>query len=317
LSDNDSTYPGSVDDASYTESVTSSALKYRSFRSFFRTAAGTIHTMKEEYVLPNDEQEQDRLDLSHHLYLMLLKGELYQAPIKNPRRVLDLGTGTGIWAMDFADAHPDSEVVGIDLSPIQPSWVPPNCRFEIDDFEQEWSYNHGFDYIHGRELEGCIRDHDQLFRRAFENLNPGGWLEMATIEVNTLSDDGTHLNVPCLLDVVKYVRIASKKFGKDMASVSTWKTRLETAGFTNVTENIMKLPQNPWPKDAKLKELGRYHQLNLLEAMPPYTYALFTRMLGWKRVQIETLLAGVRHELKDTSNHIYTKVYIVYGQKPE
>jgi ubiquinone/menaquinone biosynthesis C-methylase UbiE len=34
---------------------------------------------------------------------MLLKGELHAAPIQNPRRVLDIGTGTGIWAIDFAE----------------------------------------------------------------------------------------------------------------------------------------------------------------------------------------------------------------------
>lgn len=40
---------------------------------------------------------------SHHIYRMLLKGELCRAPIKNPARVLDIGTGTGIWAIDFAE----------------------------------------------------------------------------------------------------------------------------------------------------------------------------------------------------------------------
>lgn len=33
--------------------------------------------------------------------------------------VIDIGTGTGIWAIDFADEHPESEVIGTDLSPIQ------------------------------------------------------------------------------------------------------------------------------------------------------------------------------------------------------
>lgn len=53
---------------------------------------------------PNDEEEQDRMDLAHHVYRLLLGGPLHLAPIKNDvQRVLDLGTGTGIWAIDFAE----------------------------------------------------------------------------------------------------------------------------------------------------------------------------------------------------------------------
>jgi tRNA1(Val) A37 N6-methylase TrmN6 len=74
------------------------------------------------------------LDLQHHL-LNLTLGKLVTCPIDKRKlhRVLDVGTGTGIWAMDFGDEHPEAEVVGVDLSNIQPSFVPPNISFEIDD----------------------------------------------------------------------------------------------------------------------------------------------------------------------------------------
>jgi hypothetical protein len=53
---------------------------------------------------PNDEREQERLDVVHHWYRVTLKGELFRAPITaNPQKVLDIGTGTGIWAIDFAE----------------------------------------------------------------------------------------------------------------------------------------------------------------------------------------------------------------------
>lgn len=35
------------------------------------------------------------MDFVHHIYLLLLGGALYVAPISDPKRVLDLGTGTG------------------------------------------------------------------------------------------------------------------------------------------------------------------------------------------------------------------------------
>jgi ubiquinone/menaquinone biosynthesis C-methylase UbiE len=39
----------------------------------------------------------------HHVFNLALDGKLVFAPIKNPQRVLDAGTGTGIWAIDFAE----------------------------------------------------------------------------------------------------------------------------------------------------------------------------------------------------------------------
>ena len=53
--------------------------------------------------MPNDETEQNRLDLYHHIFLLLLGGKLYTAPLDCPQVVLDVGTGTGLWAIDFAE----------------------------------------------------------------------------------------------------------------------------------------------------------------------------------------------------------------------
>lgn len=72
-------------------------------------------------------------------------------------------------------------MLGINLSPIQSNWLPPNVRF-LDDVESPWLYqrNH-FDYIHSRHTVMAIRDWTQLFRRAHEHLKPGGWIELQEI----------------------------------------------------------------------------------------------------------------------------------------
>ena len=78
---------------STTASLSSSILNYQyeNGRRYHAYKAG-------KYPIPNDEREQDRLDFTHHIFSMLLKGELYTAPLESaPKRVLDVGTGTGIW----------------------------------------------------------------------------------------------------------------------------------------------------------------------------------------------------------------------------
>ena len=66
--------------------------------------------------------ELDRLDLQHHVIKLLLNGEIHLAPLDNPRRILDIGTGTGLWAIEMADRYPNATVTGTDLSPVQPTW---------------------------------------------------------------------------------------------------------------------------------------------------------------------------------------------------
>jgi tRNA G46 methylase TrmB len=92
--------------------------------------------------LPVDEREQERNDLNHCKYFLTLNHKLFLAPIiDEPEAILDLGTGSGIWAIDMADSYPSATVLGVDLAPVQPSWVPSNCQFEVDDVENDWLYS--------------------------------------------------------------------------------------------------------------------------------------------------------------------------------
>ncbi|KAK5658817.1 hypothetical protein OQA88_1629 [Cercophora sp. LCS_1] len=75
------------------------------------------------------------MDTNHHMLTLLGGEKLYIAPLGKTKlkKVLDIGTGTGVWAIDFADAHPDIRVISTNLSPNQPNAVPPNLSFEISD----------------------------------------------------------------------------------------------------------------------------------------------------------------------------------------
>lgn len=272
------------------------------------------------YILPNDEEEQNRLDLQHHIYLFCLGGELYLAPIKNPLRVLDVGTGTGIWAIDFADDHPEALVIGTDLSPIQPSFVPPNVKFYVDDFEQPWEFDERekFDYVHWRSLCGSVSDWPKIYGQAYESLKPGGYLEVHEYDAWIFSDDDPDLEkAPWTREWLDVLERTSTELGKTLNVGRFQKQWMIDAGFLDVKEKICKAPMGPWARDPKLKELGNLERLHMNESVEAHSMALYTRVFHYSMEQAKVSFAMVRKEFNDPALHLYTVYRFIYGRKPE
>jgi hypothetical protein len=78
--------------SSYSASLRSSVLEYR-----YENGRRYHNSQGDSYMAPNDEAEQRRLDLVHHIYRLMLDGALYVSPIPDSvHQILDVGTGTGI-----------------------------------------------------------------------------------------------------------------------------------------------------------------------------------------------------------------------------
>jgi trans-aconitate methyltransferase len=154
--------------------------------------------------------------------------------------VLDFGTGTGIWAIDAADENPSALVIGTDLSPIQPTWVPPNCKFMVDDVETEWIYPpaEDFDFIHGRAMGGSIKDWKKLYRDIYSHLKPGAWAEIQEYETWIQNLDGTMDDANYLMEWQVRVNEASGIFGKKMNVARDHKQDMIDAGFVDVVDVI-------------------------------------------------------------------------------
>ncbi|KAL2880568.1 hypothetical protein SGCOL_003939 [Colletotrichum sp. CLE4] len=276
------------------------------------------HRYKEgQYHFPNDDDEQEREDMKHTMVVHLCGGKLHSAPLKSPQRIIDVGTGTGIWAIDMGDEYPEAEIIGVDLSPIQPEFVPPNVRFIVDDAEVEWVYpdNH-FDLVHLRNMAPSIKKWPELFAEAYRVTKPGGWIELQEMRWVYGCDDNTMPSTYAPVKMVANIKEALAKLNVKMNAAELYPAHVAAAGFVNLSHEVKKVPVGPWAKDEDLKKIGEYCCAAIYDGLHAITIGPFTRGLGWTAEEVEIFLIQVRKDLLDRSVHSYVHFHSLAAQKP-
>jgi SAM-dependent methyltransferase len=158
---------------------------------------GSIQDMDDldiAYKLPRGGREAIRLTAQHHV-LSSRQGWTIHPTISSALkdiptpRIVDVATGTGVWALDIAQQMPHAKVVGLDISDQQfpPSWTwPTNLSLRLYDLLQEVPAElHGqFDVVHVRLLlvAGPLVDKSIFINRFRTLLRPGGWLQWDDLE---------------------------------------------------------------------------------------------------------------------------------------
>ncbi|KAL6866874.1 S-adenosyl-L-methionine-dependent methyltransferase [Trichoderma novae-zelandiae] len=268
------------------------------------------------YPIPNDEAEQNREDMLHTMMMEATDGKLFYAPIGDyPQKIIDLGTGTGLWAIEMGDRYPSAEVLGLDLSPIQPSWVPPNVKFLIDDVEAEWLNGDNWDFVHLRNMIPVMRAPVALLRQAYDNIRPGGWVEIQDVDGDVHTDDDTVPDDWPLKRFTEFMLEAFAKFGTNAHAAVFGGQYLAEAGFVNIQHNYIKLPYGTWPKDKIMRLVGMYYR-TACEEFFPAVGAVHFPMLGWDKAEMEVFFMQCRQAMRDPKVHAYGKMHFWSGQKP-
>lgn len=275
------------------------------------------------YLFPNDEIEIERLDNQHELIKILLDERNYLAPwtkVGNPpSKVLDVATGTGRWAVELGDEFPTADIIGVDLSPIQPTLVPPNVSFFVEDASEDWEDEDGdFDYIHTRFTTGCWSNmYTDIIAKAFASLQPGGWLECQELQESVYSDDGSLAEGMPLFVWCSDLIEASERSNRSLVAAAQLRGWFEAAGFVDVQEKVYKLPINSWPRDPRLKKIGEMWQLNMQNGLQAFSYGYMHRVLGRSKEEIEVSLVNVRKDIVNPQIHAHNRFYVVWGRKPQ
>ncbi|KAK3399765.1 S-adenosyl-L-methionine-dependent methyltransferase [Sordaria brevicollis] len=291
---------GSV--ASSTASLSDSIFEYRKIhgRTYHRDI-GTAESWE-----PNDERHVEAMEIAHHNYTVCIGHRLYRAPLdkKKVQKAIDIGTGSGIWAMDFADEFPNAEVIGTDITPIQPSWVPPNLKFELDDCNQEWTWpDNTFDFIHVRMMFGVVEDWYKLHRQAFRTCKPGGYIETFISCTTFECDDGTVKEDSAMSQWAKVFNEGGRRFGRtfEVYENDLQRKGMEAAGFVDIEYKDYFIPVGGWGDDKEAAERGLWWKMTLEADLDGYLNYIFNTLKEWN----------------DPKIHGYFRARSAWGRKPE
>lgn len=127
---------------------------------------------------------------------------------------------------------------------------------------------------------------------------------MQDAEFPPQSQDGSLKRTSALFEWGEKIVGGLKIFGKELAA-KHYKQYMLDAGFVDVVEVQFIWPQNTWPKDKKLKELGRWHLANSLDGLEGYSMAICTRAHGMSPEEVQLLMMDVRKDMKDKSIHSF------------
>ncbi|KAG8902183.1 hypothetical protein FRB99_004789 [Tulasnella sp. 403] len=300
-----------------------------------------LRTSLSPYALPEptSNEERNRLNTQHDglkLGLKLATGTaLYTGadvveralrPERGKRKaILDVGTGSGIWAIEMAQRFPHADVVGMDLTPPKPESlgsVPPNCRFIRHNANDDMGeFTEMFDVVHMRMIIYGTKDYEKLLRNTAQVLKPGGVLLLMGPNLQFMSDK--LIPLPKVEEgqpgwtATQHIPHTFEQFmlanGGQIDAIWHWGRWLnESPYWANVREYDLDLPIGPWKTTSEdWREVGRLMQADAKEGMRCFVEAFPAgtplREKGERWVQVSAQLSV---DLRTRAQRIFDQIAV-------
>jgi ubiquinone/menaquinone biosynthesis C-methylase UbiE len=265
------------------------------------------------YALPKDPQEVRRLDFQHFMIRQEMHGN-YLAPLSRPKSILDVGCGTGRWAMEMAAEFPQANVVGIDL--VLPDSAaslghglerqPENVSFlEADALNGLPFADASFDFVYMRFLFTAIpaAQWPALLDEAIRVTRSQGWIEsVESWATMSEASPGSHT-------ITEWINELLRQRGLDPLIARKVPEMMHSRGLEQIITR--ELPHTPPERSTRWKQIYSTIGLGTLDIFR-------TQIISQGIVtaeQYDLVAATAREEVLSTGA-MFWPAYITYGRRP-
>ncbi|KAI5359462.1 putative S-adenosyl-L-methionine-dependent methyltransferase [Septoria linicola] len=280
------------------------------------------------YMFPADDTEHERLDILHDLiYGTALGGQLHQTVFRNPpRRILDVGFGSGFWMIEAGKRYPNCQIIGFDMDNALGAGQDMNCQFRspVDFTAPRWEIEDAsVDLVHMSQLCGCVPRWEDLYSKAFRSLRPdSGHIEHIEFDWTPRSNEPQIPQAQDLRNWWNWLVLASEQAGKSLRHREDTEDLLENAGFVDVSHKRVRVPLfNAGTKDKRERKLAHAYQTAMghqdSQSFTGFSMALFTRYYGWPPQQVADICAQALAVVQGQPLPLYITLHVYTARRPQ
>ncbi|KAJ3004120.1 UNVERIFIED_CONTAM: hypothetical protein HDU68_005296 [Siphonaria sp. JEL0065] len=264
-----------------------------------------------DYVLPNDDQEQTRLELQHKMLRYAFGSDVIcpdarKVIKKRGTKVLDIGCANGAW-MDslFSNGHVHCEYHGVDISPDAFEFgTVCGAKLVVGNVLERLPYeDNAFDYVHQRLLilGVPIDKWTHVMKEIIRVTKPGGWIELTEVDMEVY-DAGPASDAI----MTPFISVLDKR-GLDIhAGLNLMKNAITVGGLMNIGVRSASIPLG-WNG-----ELGRLHAKDAREgslSLSPF----MTKALGITVEEYASMIDDCYNEWGQTK--AFVNYHCLWAQK--
>lgn len=225
-----------------------------------------------------------------------------ERPTTGRRRERRLTEEVRVSAAPTAELNPASSVVGMDLVRMQSEEKVANYHFVKRDVEkEEWGFDHQFDYIHFGYVISCFDDTKTVMRKAFAQLEEGGYIEFLDTSVRLIDFDGS-LQGTALERWADLINEGGRRVGRDLQKSERYAEWCSQVGFVDVVQTAFQVPQKARRKGEEMGQLESYFRKDFMMLVDSLTK--FVRLAGIGADAATELETRTKRDLMNPEIHV-------------